>query len=481
MILKQILASFTFRFLAVYIVALSVGVFLLLGSVYAWLSKGYLDEVHHAVELELEQLQVAWNSGGVDSFNSFVQQRNGPKRLSRFFYIAVDASGNKLAGTLDEMPPVKSYRDQWLGFTLEAITGEPEDNNHVFIARSTELADGTVLLAARQYADVIYTAALVGGALIRSMIVTILMGLVGGVVIAALGVRRINVINQQLGQIMTGNLSARVDTDKQFGDYGLLTDNLNNMLDQIEKLMAGVRQVSDNIAHDLRTPLTRLRNNLSALQEDNDIESRNEKVNGLIEEADALLATFNSLLRIAQIETGNRRTEFEKIELHQMLEDVVEMYEPLAAEQDIAVTVKLQNVSPICGDRNLLFQCFANLVDNAIKYTPSGGKIEVRLAQHCNNFQIDIADSGPGVPAEERENVFQRFYRMDSARSEHSGNGLGLALVAAVVKQHGGEISLRDNRPGLRVVVNLRSGVEAAQEAAKERRVAATSPVAQPG
>ncbi len=455
MILNKILASFTFRFLTIYIIALSVGVFLLLASLYAWLSKGFLDDVHQSVDRELVALEAAWMDGGAEGFDRFVAEHNGPERLSRYFYIAVNADGEKITGTLEHIPPTRSYRDKWLAFTLEALTGEPEDSNHVFIARSTDLADGTRLLAARQYGDVINTAKLVSAALIRSMIVTIIMGLLGGVIFAGISVRRIGAINQQLHQIMSGNLSARVDSESQAGDYGHLTDNLNNMLDQIEKLMAGVRQVSDNIAHDLRTPLTRLRNNLTALQEDTDLNSRKERVNGLIEEADALLATFNSLLRIAQIETGNRRSEFEKLDLKQLLGDIVEMYEPLAADRNISFSASLSPVAPMCGDRNLLFQCFANLVDNAIKYTPEGGKIELRLAQYADVCQIDIADSGAGIPEAERDKVFERFYRVEAARSEHPGNGLGLSMVAAVLKQHGGEITLKDNRPGLRVVINL--------------------------
>ena len=237
-------------------------------------------------------------------------------------------------------------------------------------------------------------------------------------------------------------------------EFDRLGGNLNEMLDQIETLMAGVRDVSNAIAHDLRTPLTRLRNHLEQLQTDTENDEMRGKIEETLGEADGLLATFASLLRIAQIEAGNRRRDFSEIGINALVDDVVELYEPLATEKKVDLTADIATSVRTSGDRDLLFQAISNLVDNAIKYTPENGTATIQLSAAPATSRIVVSDSGTGIPEAERERVFDRFYRLEAHRGS-LGSGLGLSLVAAVVSLHEGSITLEDNHPGVRVKLDL--------------------------
>jgi signal transduction histidine kinase len=252
-------------------------------------------------------------------------------------------------------------------------------------------------------------------------------------------VRRINLISNTAKKIMiTGDLSKRIQIDHRWDDLSDLAYTLNEMLSKIESLMADVRQVSDNIAHDLRTPLTRIRNNLESLKQ----ETKNtEMVEKLTNEADGLLQTFNASLRITNIEKGKRHNNFTEVYLNEILTDVIELYEPLAHEKNIEIKVELEKTK-YNGDRDLLFQAFANIIDNSVKFTPNNGIISIKLSGN----QVTVSDTGIGLFDEEKSKVFERFYRSDKSRYLE-GNGLGLSLVKAVVDLHKGKIELADNTP----------------------------------
>jgi len=223
------------------------------------------------------------------------------------------------------------------------------------------------------------------------------------------------------------------------------------MLDQTESLMEGIRRVSDNIAHDLKTPLSRLRQRLEALSRHySDDSIPKADLEAALQETDHLLDTFNALLKIARIESGPLRSDMQTVNLSTLAADVVELYEPLAEDKRQRLTFQSRSDPTVSGDRDMLFQAFANLIDNAIKYTPVGGIISVHCTSHDISTEFAVTDSGPGIPAEKREKVFQRFYRLDESRST-TGNGLGLSLVQAVASLHGATVSLTDAEPGLTV------------------------------
>jgi signal transduction histidine kinase len=279
---------------------------------------------------------------------------------------------------------------------------------------------------------------------------------VGGFYIADRVVYRINIIANTANNIInTGDLSRRIPYFGSWDDLSKLADILNQLFARIEHLMDEVRQVSDMIAHDLRTPLTRLKNRLEMLNQKSEQQQLGieDDVDSLLAEADHLLETFAALLRIRTVESGKWHCANATLELSELIHDVTEYYEPLVLEKNQHLHVDLQPTR-IVGDRHLLFQAFANMIDNAVKYAPTGGSINIRLTCQESGCIFIIENSGNHVAEEHLERIFQRFYRTDSARTSHQGNGLGLSLVKAIIKSHHGEITAynTENGFGLKII-----------------------------
>ena len=451
--LRTILTSLTFRFMLVYVVTLSVAVFLVMAVIYGFFTYGYFQELQESVVEELDTVSLIYAGQGVDGVEQYFRDREAADDR-RFEYLLADADYGKLAGTLDSWPEYRELGDGWISFGIN-LTGFDGENDQELLGRPQRLPDGSHLLAALRYNDVLESARVVFHTLVRTMIATVLLGIIGGFVAAAGTLRRIERINEGIDDIVHGDLSQRIPLGDAVGNVRLLIENFNSMLDQAESLMQGVRTVSDNIAHDLRTPLTHIRNNLSQLKQELPADQE-DRVQAVIDECDGILSTFNALLRIAQLEAGNRIQKFAPVDMSALVSDVVELYEPVAQDKGISLHCLVQGPVDCDGDRDLLFQMLANLMDNAVKYTPADGSIEVRLAaDERGRPRLTVADSGPGIPEADRENVFQRFFRLESSRGEHPGNGLGLSLVKAVVNLHRGAIQLLDNEPGLRVEIRL--------------------------
>ncbi len=449
----RLFGSSTFRLALIYMALFGASVLMLLGFIY-WSTVAFMGRQTDAIiDAEIEGLAERYRVSGISGLTDLIAERLSRKPAGSSVYLLADDSLQPMVGNLDRWPAAAPTANGWLSFRLEdqASSGDV----HKARARVFRLQGGFHLLVGRDMHDLEEAQGYIIRALIWGLAVTVVLALVGGSMMSRSMVRRLETINEASREIMQGDLSRRIPTKGSGDDFDQLTDNLNSMLDRIELLMEDVRRVSDNIAHDLRTPLSRLRQHLEMLKMQNPSgEQQRESVEQALAEADGLLGTFNALLRIARIESAAQRAGFADVDLAALVRDVAELYEPLAEEKQQRFTTNVQDAVHIDGDRDLLFQAVANLVDNAIKYTPAGGQIELTLQAHGEDARIIVADDGPGIPAEARNQVLQRFFRLDTSRTT-PGSGLGLSLVAAVAKLHRAQLLLTDNGPGLRVVLDF--------------------------
>jgi signal transduction histidine kinase len=284
----------------------------------------------------------------------------------------------------------------------------------------------------------------------------LLLGAAGGGLMSRNMLRRLDTINRTSGEIIKGDLTRRVPLTGSGDEFDELAVNLNRMLDRIERLLKGLREVTDSVAHDLRTPLNRLRNRLEeSVARLNASGAQASEIERAIAETDQLIGTFNALLLIAETDAGAHRAAMTALDLPSVAADVAELYEPLAEERKISLTLLPSAGVTIEGNRSLIAQALANLVDNAIKYTPEGGEVRIRIAAGEEGAELSVADSGPGIPAEDRARVVERFVRLEASRNS-PGTGLGLSLVAAVAHFHNAELVLEDNRPqGLKAILRF--------------------------
>lgn len=458
--IREVLNSLTFRYIAGYVTVLAAAVFLLLGSIYLFFSYTSFRDLGASVLEELETLQVIYRGQSLEGIEQYVQDQGEALSVNRFRYLVTDAQGEKVAGDLPATSSYSEFDDGWLGFELALLDlGRPVEVD--FIAHPIELGDGYEAMVAREYADLVERAELVFRTLFRAFIATTVLGLIAGFATAASTLRRIERLNHNILRIMRSAPGQRLNPEEEKGYVRALARVVNQMLEEMESLMQGVRRVSDNIAHDLRTPLTRMRNNLTQMRSRSGGEEA-AQLGSIIEECDVLLDSFNALLRISTLESGARFSGATQVDLQALLQDVVELYEPLAQERDISIDLQAGARQDCPGEVDLLFQMFANLLDNAIKYTPPGGHISIRLTRGTHGHEargnsVVIADSGPGITASERKNVFRRFYRVESSRGESPGHGLGLSLAQAIANYHRGSLDLGSNNPGLQVRVRLPS------------------------
>ncbi len=449
----KLFRSSTFRLAVIYMLLFSLSVLVLLGFIY-WSTAGYmLRQTEATIEAEITGLAERYDLSGLPGLSKVISERLSRQKSGNSLYLLTDPQFKPIIGNLRNWPEVKPSEQGWISFAISRPNDEPEQNKG--LARMFLLSGDFHLLVGRDVHDLEEIQNLIREALFWGMLITIVLALAGGVMMSRTMMHRIEVINSTCHQIMDGDLAQRIPRTGGDDDFDRLVDILNRMLDQIEELMLGVKQVTNNIAHDLRTPLTRMRRRLDMLrQKENPVERHEELLDQAIGEADGLLTTFKALLRISEVESGGRRGNFKDVDMTALLQDLMELYAPLSEEKGQSFLAEVGSSKPIVGDRDLLFQALANILDNAIKYTPSAGKIQLSMHDQPNQLQIAITDSGPGIPPEAREKVFERFFRLEESRSS-PGNGLGLSLVAAIIKLHHGQIVLNDNQPGLKLTISL--------------------------
>ena len=452
-----------FRLAAIYFTLFATSVLALLTFIYFSTADFVEAQAEETIDAEIRGLAEQYREHGLAGLVEVIDQRiaaaqRTPSRIDDTIYLITDPLLHKLAGNLESWPPAIESRRGWVSFPVtEKINAATEVNN----ARASVivLPGNFHLLVGRNLRDARLFRLRITNTMGWAALITLGLGVVGGLLMTRNMLRKVDAVNRTSTQIIHGDLSQRVPLSGTGDEFDQLAQNLNQMLDQIERLMAGMRQVTDNIAHDLRTPLSRLRARLEVtLIEKPDQARYADVLRETINEADRLLGTFNALLSIAEVEAGSRRESFDAVDLSEIARDVAELYEPVADENGLGFETTIADKIMVRGDRHLLSQAIANLLDNALKYTPAG-KVALAVETRAGKAHIEVSDTGPGVPPDRRSAVFDRFVRLEGSRST-PGNGLGLSLVRAVARLHDGEIWLEDSvpgseTPGLKVVIEF--------------------------
>lgn len=472
--LTKLFRTTTFRLSLTYFAVFSAAAIIAIVYLY-WNTTVLLSrQLNQTIDAELKGLAEQYRAGGRDQLVRIVAQRS--RTPGNSLYLVADKNEKQLAGNLsavspqlwDSVGPVEFF------YSRPAPGGMEQ---RLAFANVFRLPGGDRLIVGRDIEDRRELSRLIRSTMLWGLGVMALLGIGGGYWVSRRLLARVDNLSATTRTIMAGDLSRRLPVSGSGDELDRLAQSLNLMLGRIEQLMAGMREVSDNIAHDLKTPLNRLRNRVEeALREPADEVGYRDALELTIEEADGLIKTFNALLSIARLEAGAGGDDRDSLDLSALVSDVAEFYEPVAEERGIALKADMAGFIPVRGNRQLLGQALANLIDNALKYgatraAQSNGhaaEVVVRTSHHDGFAEITVSDRGPGVSASERERVLDRFVRLEASRSE-PGSGLGLSLVAAVARLHGGTLRLEDNAPGLRVILSLPLETDAQERTTADR------------
>ncbi|WP_337266411.1 sensor histidine kinase [Oryzifoliimicrobium ureilyticus] len=435
------------RLSALYIILFALCAATLVFYVTAMSENLLTSQIRTAVRQEVEQVQRAYDAGGMNLLLRVMERR--ARQPGANLYIIAGPSGDILAGNVASVEPGVFLQSGWTEtpFRYQRYAENAVSRNHMALAEIFILDNGMRVLIGRDLGEPEAFRVLVRQAL---MIALAIMGL--GAIIIWFGIgrnalKRIDRVSAASKKIMAGDLSQRLPVSGSGDEFDRLSVSLNAMLERIEKLNEGLRQVSDNIAHDLKTPLTRLRNKAVDALDRQDEDLRHSALEGIIAESDQLIRTFNALLMISRVEAGSVAAEMSSVELSSIVTDSAELYEPVAEEAGLSLSAEIEPEITIEGNRELIGQAIFNLIDNAIKYSADqGGAIILKLHRRDKHICLSVADHGPGIPEDRRADVVKRFVRLDESRSK-PGTGLGLSLVEAVMELHHGSLELSDTKP----------------------------------
>ena len=454
-VLPKLFRTTAFRLSLVYLGVFTVSVFLILGYV-AWSATRILNEqIVETIEAEIGGLAEQYRTAGIRRLVAIVDRRRRQPGAS--LYLLTTYQGERIAGNVGSVPPgtleTEGQRE------IDYARQDEEVRDHRAIVRVFILQSGFRLLVGRDVEDRTRIRAVLGQALVLSLMLVGILGCLGAWFVTRRVLRRIDGMTGTTATIMAGNLEGRLKIAGTGDEFDRLALSLNAMLDRIGELMTGIAEVSNNIAHDLKTPLTRLRNRADeALRTADGPDALREALDGVIEESDNLIRIFNALLMIARMEAGHASGAMADFDAAEITRDLAELYEPSVEEAGLEMTCEIVGELPAHGSRELVGQALANLLDNAIKYGGAAegrkGPIRVRAERVGEMIEISVADRGPGIPAADRERVLGRFVRLEASRSQ-PGFGLGLSLAVAVARLHGGRLSFRDNEPGLLAVLSI--------------------------
>jgi signal transduction histidine kinase len=421
------------------------------------------DQYAGGISNRQNNLMVAFRNGGAASVAQGIRDRISGGGAAMSAFLLVDQSGRKIAGNLESWPPTLRAPTNWAELRLYR---EGHQEAEPFAVATTELPTGERLLVGMVSADRERVRDALEIAVLGALLLSIPIGFAAGIALMRFSDRRVNEIGNITAQIAAGDLSRRLEMRDESDATAKLMDSVNAMLARMEGLVKQLRFVTDALAHDLRSPLTRMRASLERLAGQPSDEARQQALEAISTEIDAMLRLIATTLDISRTEAGIGRENFAPFDLGKLLNDLCEMYQPLA--EDLGIEVKVENPGPTeyLGNRQLVGRAVSNLIDNAIKYGASGGSIRLGFDETPEAIELSVADRGAGIPAHQRDEAMTKYRRLDQSRTS-CGSGLGLAQVRAVARLHQGELVLEDNAPGLRAIVRLRREDRAADSAGR--------------
>jgi signal transduction histidine kinase len=455
--LGKLFRTTAFKLSLVYLIVFALFAAFLLGY-FAWNTHRLVNEqITETVDAEITGLSEQYRQAGLRRLVLIVDARS--RRPGSSLYLVTMPTGEALAGNIGSLEPGTLDQEGWKETSYRRLD-ETTGNEHQALVRVSQLSGGFRLLVGRDLEERQRVREIIAAAGKWSIAVVLVLGLAGGFFIIRRVLKRVDAMTATTQTIMAGNFGGRLPIAGTGDELDRLAENLNTMLERIEALMRGLKEVSDNIAHDLKTPLTRLRNRSEeALRTATGDPEYRAALEGIIEESDGLIRTFDALLMIARAESGQARGIMTDFDAAQIAQDICELYEPLAEQKGVELKVEANSPLPTKGNRELVSQALANLVDNAIKYAkaePSGGAAHIKVSASAadGHVLLSVADTGPGIAETDRGRAVERFVRLETSRTE-PGSGLGLSLASAVARLHGGELRLEDNAPGLKASIVL--------------------------